>query len=331
MKLIRLALFLLVTHTPDIVFAQPNISPEQVCEQVKAIEFPVQDKPDISTIQALSGCNSEDLYYGINQVADWKHARACAYAEISRGPDGPFEGPAILMMIYANGNGVNRNYDLAIKLACEIGGATAELQGRLRHLLQMKQLNADVKDLDICDHVTSGMMMNFCSIHREIIRQQERAAQLTKLTKSWTESENKAFSLLTQSANGFFNARRDKEVDGSGTAYGAMMVEEEASLKDDFLAALQSFDAGRTPSFNTQQCAKADAKLNTVYKKILARKNFSWGTVYQNSIKETQREWLKYRDAWVKFGSIKYPDVTADSWKTYWTQKRIEMLQQFLN
>lgn len=330
MKLIRLILFALLPQTSHLTFAEPKISPEQICEQVKAIEFPAQDRPDAKTIQSLTGCDSEALYYGIGQAADWRKARACAYEEIKRSPDGPFQGPATLMMIYANGKGVSRNYDLAIKLACEIYGAPAEIQGRLEHLLQMKHQGAEAKDIDICDDVTSSMMMNFCSPHRESINIQHRAAQLTDLTKSWNESENKALGLLKQSANRFFNARREKEVDASGTAYGAMMAEEETSLQDDFLAALQSFEKGHTPNFSDQQFAEADAKLNATYKNILADKNFSWGTVYQNSIKETQREWLKYRDAWVKFGSIKYPAVSADSWKTYWTEKRIKMLEDFL-
>ncbi|OAI09078.1 hypothetical protein A1353_04940 [Methylomonas methanica] len=331
MKPIKLLLSVLLIQVSLITFAEPRISPELICEQVKAIEFPTQDRPDAKTIQSLAGCNSEALYYGIGQTADWQKARACAYEEMRRGPEGPFQGPATLMMIYANGKGVTRNYDLAIKLACEIEGAPAEIEGRLEHLLQMKQQGAEAKDIDLCDDITSSMMMNFCSSHQESIQQQERATQLANMVKSWNENEKKALDGLKYSANRFFSTRSEKEVDARGAAHVAMTVGEEASLQDDFLASLQSFEKGHTPNFDDQQFAEADAKLNAIYKKILADKNFSWGTVNQNSIKETQREWLKYRDAWVKFGSIKYPAVSATSWKTYLTEKRIKMLEEFLN
>ena len=42
-----------------------------------------------------------------------------------------FEGPGILAMLYANGQGVPRNYDLAIRFACE-GDWTAEAEQELR-------------------------------------------------------------------------------------------------------------------------------------------------------------------------------------------------------
>ncbi|WP_446808559.1 hypothetical protein ACH50O_14880 [Methylomonas sp. 2BW1-5-20] len=191
MKPIKLLLSVLLIQVSPITFAEPRISPEQICARVKAIEFPAQDRPDAKIIQSLAGCNSEELYYGIGQTADWQKARACAYEEMRRGPEDPFQGPATLMMIYANGKGVTRNYDLAIKMACGIEGAPAEIEGRLEHLLQMKQQGAEAKDIDLCDDITSSMMMGFCSIHNDSIEEPIRAARLAKLLASWNLNQKK--------------------------------------------------------------------------------------------------------------------------------------------
>ena len=73
--------------------------------------------------KALAKCVSADLYFGFGQPADPVKARKCAYAEMDRDAKAPIGGKAILMMVYANGNGATRNFDAAIKLACSIGGA----------------------------------------------------------------------------------------------------------------------------------------------------------------------------------------------------------------
>jgi hypothetical protein len=35
--------------------------------------------------------------------------------------------------------------------------------------------------------------------------------------------------------------------------------------------------------------------------------------------------WMRYREAWVQFGKVKFPSVTADSWRTWLTRERIAM------
>ena len=58
--------------------------------------------------------------------------RQCAYLEhTSRADAGGFSGNTMLMIIYANGVGAERNLDLATTLACRLDGAPAEEDGRL--------------------------------------------------------------------------------------------------------------------------------------------------------------------------------------------------------
>lgn len=141
----------------------------------------------------------------------------------------------------------------------------------------------------------------------------------------------KAFDSLRQSANKFFSTRVDNEIDASGSAHTAYLLGESIDLENDFIGSLENFENGQVPNFTSQQFSNADTKLNAIYKRIQTEtKDASWGTITNNGIMKTQREWLKYRDAWVKFGSIKYPAVSATSWKTYLTEKRIKMLEDFL-
>jgi hypothetical protein len=59
-------------------------------------------------------------------------ARQCACPErTSRADTGGFSGNTMLMIIYANGVGAERNLDLATTLACRLDGAPAEEDGRL--------------------------------------------------------------------------------------------------------------------------------------------------------------------------------------------------------
>ncbi len=108
------------------------------CDRVKETALPPGDQPDADTRRALAGCQSEDLYYGIGQPADPSRARLCAYLERSTGDAPVFGGSAILMTIYATGIGARRNPDLAIRFACALEGAPAEMEGRIAHLEKLR-------------------------------------------------------------------------------------------------------------------------------------------------------------------------------------------------
>src|SRR5712675_852873 len=104
-------------------FSQSTISDpgaKQMCASVKDIELPAADRPTPAEEMALAKCVSVDIYYGFGETADPVKARKCAYAEMDRDAKAPIGGKAILMMVYANGNGATRNFDSALKLACSL-------------------------------------------------------------------------------------------------------------------------------------------------------------------------------------------------------------------
>ncbi len=110
-------------------FSQSTISDPgalKMCASVKDVKLPAADRPTPAEEKALAKCVSADLYFGFGQTSDPVKARKCAYAEMDRNDKTPIGGKAILMMVYANGNGAARNFDAAIKLACSIGGAPGD-------------------------------------------------------------------------------------------------------------------------------------------------------------------------------------------------------------
>ena len=128
----------------------------------------------------------------------------------------------------------------------------------------------------------------------------------------------------------YFKARVEKEVDLSGSGRAAFQIDEENTLKESFQKSLSTFENGNPPKFTAQEFKIADAQLNEIYSKIMKTKDFSFGTVDQKGIKTVQKKWLKYREAWVEFGKLRYPNVSSDSWRTWLTKERSKLLQHYI-
>jgi formylmethanofuran dehydrogenase subunit E/uncharacterized protein YecT (DUF1311 family) len=314
-------------------FHQREILHPEACDQYEKLQVPAPDLPTAEEGKALASCNAEELYFGFGHPADPETARKCAYMEREKYKDTRepiFGGSGLLTMIYANGNGAARNLDLALKFACEVDGAPAENIGRIEHLLKLKNANWTGNDFHLCDDITSGFMQGQCARLQEEFAKTERSKKLDQITAQWSPSEKNAFQELQQAAKAFFYASSRNEVDLSGTARGAFVVEAEADLNNDFVAAIERFEKGQFPKFSAADFSKTDAELNSVYAKIQSdpKKNIYEGsTVTPRGVRTAERAWLSYREAWVKFGQLKYPSVSPESWRAWLTQERIKMLK----
>lgn len=81
------------------------------------------------------------------------------------------------------------------------------------------------------------------------------------------------------------------------------------------------------PAGGWEDFRRADAALNASYGKLM-KADLSQSTVTPGGVRETQRAWIKYRDAWVQFGTVKYPRISADTWRTTLTRTREAMLRE---
>ncbi|HET6930643.1 MAG TPA: lysozyme inhibitor LprI family protein [Candidatus Acidoferrum sp.] len=302
------------------------------CARLGPIEDPPADLPSPEEKQELANCSSYNLYFGFGAPPDLAKARKCAYLERDQGkklPETVFGGAGTLAMIYANGKGVGRNFGLALKFACEIDGAPAENSARIEHLQQLEKENWAGANFNLCDDATSGLMQGRCAKLQEDLHQVRRVKKLEGLTENWNPEERQAFTELQSAANAFFDSSSRNEVDLSGTGRAAFEIEAKAALKDGFLGALERFERGQLPKYRAADFVKADAQLNDLYKRIQSAPNqpIDFTTVTPEGIKSAQTAWLRYREAWVEFGKLKYPIVLPESWRAWLTQERVKMLQ----
>ncbi len=299
------------------------------CKKWAGIPVPASDIGN-----APQQCDAQALYYGKDGKGsgrDLAAARQCAYRERGSGTaikeqGAVFGGSGMLMMLYANGEGVARNIPLAKRFACEYDGAPMEVSGRLEHLDAIAS-GKDRKPMDICDDITSGLMMGFCAKREGDSARTQRDSRWASLQSSWSPVQRSAFAELRKAANAYFTSVSREETDMSGTARGMLAEAAYENLDKALLADVANFEHGRFPKMRAQDFAGADRGLNATYKKVLMRLNANsdsgpYGTVTAEGVRATQRLWLGYRDAWVRFAAVRYPTVAADAWRAWLSHDR---------
>lgn len=318
-------LLLMVTASPMLMAA--SIDTKLICKQMAGMVAPRADQPLGASRVALQHCNPEDLYYGFTQKADVVKARECAYLHAGKG-----QSNDVLAMIYANGQGVARNIDLAIHFACQGGFAPAEVAGRVEHLMALKGNPTLDTHFDMCDDITSGYMMGVCALHEKKLKSKTKVNDKKSFTADCDGACKQALTHLQKSADTFFAAHIKHEVDLSGTARAALQTEAMGDMQESFSALMKACEEGNIPHATASDWLAADQSLNTTYQHIQKNnhaKKLMQTTITVQGIKETQRAWIRYRDAWVDFGAIKCKKINADSWKTTLTNNRAAMLKEF--
>ena len=322
-----LALLAGMLLAPAVAVAADGKGAAEICKRSEAIERPARN----SAGPAPKGCDALELYDGVGGAPDYRAARACSLNPVGE-PDIAFPPEAILSMIFANGDGVARNDDLAIAYACAAGGAPAETSGRVEHLIERKRQGAAVKDrFDFCDDITSGMMQGFCSARDAKKTSVGRDAELGRLTAALKSPAKAAYDKLRKAFETYRDAVADNEVDLSGTARGAMAIGAREDEEDAFLVTLREIlGSGSAPS--AQTLAVADASLNAAYKQVQAEpQEDRWGTVTKAGIKTTQRAWLAYRDAFTAFAAAAASQTPGDRLAAILTTRRAESLMSFVD
>ena len=268
---------------------------------------------------AAPGCDGAALYYGIGRKPDVRAARACALhapADSDDVMEMAFGGPALLAMIYANGDGVPRNDDLAIAYACKAGGAPAEIEGRVAHLRKRKgEAAAPGSRFDMCDDVTSGLMEGACQERDSRLAKVQRNATLAALTGKLEASAKTAYAALRKAQQAYVSAVGDNEVDQSGTARTALVIGAEDEEEKKFVETLTRVLSGTSmPAAAPGALAKADAALNAAYRKAQGQPDAeAQGSVTKDGIKATEKLWLAYRDMFVAFSKAAAPGVAPDA------------------
>lgn len=264
--------------------------------------------------------------FGIGELKDLVKYRLCVIQENNDKTN------VNLAEIYANGWGVPRNPKLALALMCHAENITpAELYGAVNALYQSRNLKALPKPFEFCEHITSGISMGQCAAKDEKVAAAKRAAELKPIVKSWPATHRYVFFLLQKAANNFFDQHATSELDMSGTARNAIAIGEESTLKDQLVKTIKDFERGHFPAASNYE--QADQAMNQAYNKAM-KLEFSdnqMGTITQEGIKNSQQQWFKYRDAWVQFAKLHYPNLNEDALKTWLTDARTKQLNTIGN
>lgn len=294
---------------------------KDMCNSVQNIVLPSLEMPDAASKKSLANCDPDAFYYGYGNAPDYGKAKICALVKNDYG---------VLTMLYANGKAVPRDLNLALHYACMMDAAPAETEGRVAHLDTMKNNPKADNTFDICDDITSGYMMGVCeNIEQEQVQAQQKK-YLANLKTKLSPAENADLETLQKASALYFKAHLDNEMDWHGTAAAASAIAENMALSKQMLKLIHRSEQCQFPTYTPAQYQQADEQLNSLYKKTQAKPFANEITITSKGIKETERQWLNYRDAWVDFGRLKCPNVSAESWKTLITKERIKQLEELI-
>lgn len=211
------------------------------CEIDMLATYPFSHRPTAEQTAALKDCDADKLYYGIGVHFDYAKARHCAFAKNSHD---------VLMMLYANGLGVPRNYAVAKMAACRAEASAPETEARLERLARMQTgKDGPSPKIDICDDAASSHLGARCAAIQSGLADQERAARIDTISARWKDAEKAALQQLRG------------------------QVADSAQLEE-VLTALQEFESGKLPTFTLGDAASAEREMGQM--KVAPEKQRSW-------------------------------------------------------
>lgn len=287
-------------------------------------------KRSAPTLPAVSGpCDASDLYYtkrnqAVTSPAEWNKVRACAIAR---------KDNSVLMMLYANGFGVQRDTGMAIHYACSLAFiAQAEMVHRIEHLADAPRGNAP---FDQCDDITSGYMGSICAAIRERQDDRVRLARLNRIASALSPAGRSAFAKLRVAAERYATEAMG-EVDMQGTAAPALSMEHGGRLREQFMQAALDTAGGTLASASPAEYAQRDGELNELYKTVMTAPttredwpdNIGDSTISHTAVRNTERRWLAYRDAFVAYVATLPAGADPVAVKVLLTSQRIADLEK---
>ncbi len=322
--------------SPGMSIAQTPTASEATCAQALALPLKVQVPTGPLPARDLPNCDAQALYYGFEGKPNHPAALQCAYyqrAHPNPQVGDPFAGPGVLSMLYANGDGVDLDLDLAARFTCENPwAAPAEISGRLDHLEQLRTEGANEAPFDLCDDATSGLMAGACANVQARFRTSKRAKELSALQTGWTPAARTAFAQVSQAEEAFAELRSREELDLSGTARAMFSIQEREVLRDQVLVNLKDFKAARIPTATAAQAAQAEQDMNATLAQLQRAPAASWEglTITPDGIARTQQAWIAARDAWIAFAHVAYPKLGDDRVRSRLTRQRAHQLRSLL-
>lgn len=309
--------------------ADRNAKWYRACMKVKDVQPPKRDLPSADLVASLGECDAVDLYYdtqdkpGATQ-ADWNKVRACAMS----GGD-----TAVLTMLYANGYGVKFSLPLALHYACSGNGMAIDPRDVVEDMMDLRaSARPPVPPYDICDNAVAPQARIECAQIDEEITDHADTRKLEAMSRNWPANQKKALAALRAAAMAYADAwgeEADQAVLADESEPPDALGKERVRLKALFMHDVAAAEKGALPHYTRAEFNGLNKELLEAYRESQLPETMQGGpdpTIV--ALRKTQGAWLKYRDAWVTFGKLRYPRVPGYSWKAMLTERRLEQLEE---
>jgi len=238
-------------------------------------------------------------------------------------------GVGVLTMLYANGRGVGKDVDLAMRFACEQEwAAPGEMADRIQHLIEIRDGKPQSAPFDMCDDITSSLSAGTCTNVQFRLTDAERNGKIAAVTANLTRGQRPLYDRLHAAETAFEDIRVRNEIDLSGSLRASFVLEDLSLLREQFLINLQRFAKGDVPPATAADVKNLDGQMNALYQRITQTPDDPVITVTVGGIRDTQRAWLKLRDAWMEFAKSAYPRLSADRVMAQLIRLRMGQLRQ---
>jgi hypothetical protein len=183
----------------------------------------------------------------------------------------------------------------------------------------------------LSDAVSDARSYELQCADADLQREKAEFAQVEQREEQATPAERAAWRNLESAFEKFkrLHLKVFAQDCGGGNGCGADGDQAEAHANYQFLLMAEGFRGREVPVYNSKQAAADDAKLNRDYDRAIAAAPGDCGNqdgcVARGTLREMERAWIQYRDAWVAFGAVRWPLVSADSWRESITLQRIAM------
>lgn len=312
---------------------------EAVCQAAVSQPLPVEParleaQAQSETSPATPGCDEQQLYYGFGQPPAYNEALLCAYRHRASRDHNFLNGAGTLTMLYANGDAVPRNYELAIRFACESaheGGQNIDMRlGRLEALRDGK-LPSGTR-FDLCDEQMSGVMGSYCEHITQKLADVSRTRKLAQLETRLPIRARTMLPALEAEESSFEKARAKGEYTaccGSGAA--GFQELDQGQLREQFVINLGRFASGSLPRATPADRVKAEQMLRAALadsQGFTPRPTASSMEPTPETLATTERAWEQLFAAWMRFVPIAYPNLALNTAATELLRLRIHQLKK---
>lgn len=290
------------------VSENPNINikyldPETVL--LYAAELDIRDKEAFFTKYGVADEDDEYPFYDVWELAE----EASRPSEIFGSPD-----PELVFWLITHGGVVPSETDTAVKVYYNRWKAGGPIE------------------FNLCEFVTSGMGATYCAARNAEEREKLRKTDIDILMRELEPAKRLLLQTAYQEMTDFVTQKARGEEMHGGTAFAATTTWSIDEQKQEFIALVEKIINGKIPRQGLDLDAE-DAKLNDEYRLLLnmieKNSDLSMGLnasmVSLEEFRDTQRQWIKYRNAMEKF----YQSVTGDdpnNMRSLMTRKRNEDL-----